>query len=93
MLSRSVGLVAACAASASAFLLPPNVNSAVNALEAAHKEVNLKRFVLCSSASAAVSCYRGERNEVTSESWNMPLPAYPAMTSAARNSRTWSGSA
>lgn len=34
MLSRSVGLVAACAASASAFLLPPNVNSAVNALEA-----------------------------------------------------------
>ena len=52
-------------------VITPSIAGAINALEAAHKEVNLKRFVMCSSASAAVSCYRGERNEVTSESWNM----------------------
>ena len=52
-------------------VITPSIAGAINALEAAHKEINLRRFVLCSSASAAVSCYRGERNEVTSESWNM----------------------
>lgn len=52
-------------------VITPSIAGAVNALEAAHKEVNLKRFVLTSSVGAAVSCYRGERNEVTSDSWNM----------------------
>jgi hypothetical protein len=52
-------------------VITPSIAGAINALEAAHKEINLKRFVLCSSAAAAVSCDRGVRNEVTSESWNM----------------------
>jgi nucleoside-diphosphate-sugar epimerase len=52
-------------------VITPSIAGAINALESAHKEINLKRFVLCSSVDAAVSCYRGERNEVSSESWNM----------------------
>lgn len=52
-------------------VITPSIAGAINALEAAHKEINLKRFVLCSGVGAAVSCYRSERNEITSESWNM----------------------
>ena len=52
-------------------VITPSIAGAVNALEAANKEPLVKRFVLCSSVSAAVSHDRGVRNEITSESWNM----------------------
>ena len=43
----------------------------VNALEAAAKTPDVRRFVYCSSVAAAVSHDRGVRNEITSDSWNM----------------------
>ena len=52
-------------------VIPPSIAGAVNALEAAAKEPQVKRFVYCSSVSAAVNSGTGVRNHVTSDSWNM----------------------
>ena len=52
-------------------VITPSIAGAINALEAANKEPNFKRFVLCSSAAAAVSHDRGVANDITSDSWNM----------------------
>ena len=52
-------------------MITPSIAGALNALEAAAKEPNVRRFVHCSCVSAAVSHDRGVRNEITSESWNM----------------------
>ena len=52
-------------------VITPTIAGAINALEAAGKELGVKRFVHCSSVDAAVSHDRGVRNEVGSDSWNM----------------------
>jgi len=52
-------------------VITPSIAGVLNALEAAAKEPNMKRFVYCSAAAAAVSQGTGMRNEVTNESWNM----------------------
>lgn len=52
-------------------VITPTIAGAIGALESATKDANIKRFVLCSSVSAAVSHYREVRNEITSASWNM----------------------
>lgn len=52
-------------------VITPSIAGATNALEAANKEPNVKRFVYCSSVAAAVSHDRGVRNEISSDSWNM----------------------
>jgi len=52
-------------------VITPSIAGALNALEAAAKEPNIKRFVYCSATSAAVAHGIGARIDVTNESWNM----------------------
>jgi len=52
-------------------VITPSIAGAINALEAAAKEDCVRRFVYCSSVTAAVSPNRIATSEVTSESWNM----------------------
>ncbi|KAK5127127.1 hypothetical protein LTR85_008487 [Meristemomyces frigidus] len=52
-------------------VVTPSIAGALNALEAAAKEPNVKRFVYCSAAAAAVAQGTGMREDVTNESWNM----------------------
>ena len=52
-------------------VITPSIAGALNALEAAAKEPNVRRVVLTSCASAAVSHDRAVRNVVGGESWNL----------------------
>lgn len=52
-------------------VITPSIAGALNALEAAMKEPNVRRVVFTSCASAAVSRDRAVRNVVGGESWNM----------------------
>lgn len=54
-----------------AAVITPTIAGALNALEAAAREPNVKRFVYCSCVAASVSCDRTVRSEVTNQSWNM----------------------
>jgi len=50
--------------------IAPMLASAINALEAAAKETTVRRFVYCSSATAAGNAGNGRRSKVTADSWN-----------------------
>lgn len=52
-------------------VITPTIAGALNALEAAAKEPNVRRFVYCSASAAAVDPGTGMRNDVASDSWNM----------------------
>lgn len=51
--------------------IPPVIASAINALEAAGRESTVRRFVYCSSTTAAANAGNGTRSKVTADSWNM----------------------
>lgn len=50
--------------------IPPVIASAINALEAAARESTVRRFVYCSSTTAAANSGNGRRSNVTSDNWN-----------------------